>query len=413
MNYPIKILYVHEPAGGGSLVALYELIRNLDLKEIQPYVICYYKNCYSQRLENIPGCKVFYLNEKEELFHNDSQARIGHSRINNYLSGEMNTFKKYFFKDKSEVRKIATIIHEIRPTIVHHNNGLTVNRSSIRAAMKFDIPQIVHTRGIWKHRKNSIQFLIDHYLSRKINKWIFYTKDAKNFHEKMFHIPAKSMYVFNDFIDVQQFHDKPADSTLRKELNLKEEDFIITAPGRIIEWKGQHILLEALHLIKEKIKPFKLLIVGSAEKGIGSEVYLEKLKQMVATMKIQQEVLFMGNRNDMPEIINLSNLVVHSAIKPEPQGLVIIEALFCRKKIVATDAGGAAELVHRYGGVLVKPGDVESLAAAIVDRFEHRNDNRTKLEEMQFEQLKSDFEARKKMNEIMDLYQDLLKVKQV
>ncbi len=409
MKPHLKILYVHEPAGGGSLVALYELINNLDKEIVIPYVICYFKNEYSKKLENIPGCTVFYLYENGHAAKNDGVATgIHHSRINNYLSGQMTALKKYYFADKEEVRKIAAIIREIKPAIVHHNNGLFVNRSSIRAASKFNIPQVMHTRGAWNYRKKSFPFLVDNYLSGKISKWIFYANEFKDYNKKLFHLKADSLYVLNDLVNYNIFHEMPADKALQAELNGNDGDYIITSPGRIIEWKGQHILLEAINQIKEKIRPFKLLIVGPDELGIGSKTYLNQLKKLAVEYGIENEVVFTGNRDDMPAIINLSDLIVHSSIKPEPQGLVILEALFCKKKVIATNAGGAADLVQKYGGKLVQPGDTGDLAKAILKAFEDRNIPRTKVDEMQFEKLKSDFDTGKKIGEIMELYGSIL-----
>ena len=48
----IKVLYIQVPPGGGSLIALYELLKNLP-ETIEPVVLCYYKNEYAVMLESV------------------------------------------------------------------------------------------------------------------------------------------------------------------------------------------------------------------------------------------------------------------------------------------------------------------------------------------------------------------------
>lgn len=408
MKARIKVLYVQEPAGGGSLYALYELIKNFDKEIVSPFVLCYYKNQYTQKFESIPGCEVFYLYAQGYSHIDTITKTVNHSRLYNYFIREMTAIKKYFTTDKKEVQAIERIIRKINPDIIHHNNGLRVNRSSIRAAEKLQIPQLLQTRGIWNFQKNSFQYFADRYLSKNISKWIFINEETKDYQKELFHIPHENLHVFNDIVNDAQFHEMPVKTALQTEMEIHENDFVITSPGRIIEWKGHHILLKAINTIKERLRPFKLLVVGSYENGIGSGEYLNFLKQLVVQYEIENDVIFTGDRNDMPDIFNLSNLIVHSSIKPEPQGLVIIEALFCKKNIIATNAGGPTELIEKYGGVLVQPGNVDALANAVLHFYTKRNAAPNAEREKLYERLKFDFDKRKQIAAIMQLYNEML-----
>ena len=64
-------------------------------------------------------------------------------------------------------------------------------------------------------------------------------------------------------------------------------------------------------------------------------------------------------------ILNEADLVVHTA-RQEPLGRVLLEAASCGRPIVATEVGGTAEiLTDQVSGLLVRPDDLEALAAAI------------------------------------------------
>jgi len=63
---------------------------------------------------------------------------------------------------------------------------------------------------------------------------------------------------------------------------------------------------------------------------------------------------------------------VHTSVAPEPFGRVIVEGMLARRPVIATRGGGAVEIV-RDGetGLLVPPGDVQALVAAIRHLLEH------------------------------------------
>ena len=399
MDKKIKVLYINQPAGGGTLHALIELLKNINLDLIEPFVICYCKNEFTKKLEKIQGCKVFYLDTpgKTPGFIHPKKAR---GKLFKIFYSELTVFKKYFVHDRPEVNAIYNLIQQIQPNIVHHNCGLPVDRSSIRAASKAGVVQVLHTRGNWSYYKG-LNFYLYQKLKKRIAAWIFYTAGEQNKYEQLYHLSPGSLFVLNDFVDRSVFRPFAPPGNFITSLDIKENDFVITSPGRIIPWKGQHILIEAIHLLKDMPVAFKILMVGSFEKGIGSETYLKELKDAVYKYDLKKQVIFTGNREDISTIINASDLIVHTAVKPEPQGLVIIEALFCKKKVIATNAGGAAELIQKYGGYLTPPGDATALAEKIKNIIEEKIAYDYTLN---FAQLEDDFNHVKQMNQLMEVY---------
>jgi glycosyltransferase involved in cell wall biosynthesis len=90
---------------------------------------------------------------------------------------------------------------------------------------------------------------------------------------------------------------------------------------------------------------------------------------------LRDRVTFAGHRNDVPHWMLAADVVVHASTSPEPFGRVIVEAMLCRRPVVAADAGGPREILCPRGseglieegdlGLLHKPGDVDSLRGAI------------------------------------------------
>ncbi|MGB5710824.1 MAG: glycosyltransferase [Waterburya sp.] len=145
--------------------------------------------------------------------------------------------------------------------------------------------------------------------------------------------------VYNGF-DLEQYQNLEHQAReLRQELNL-EGHYLVGNFSRLSPWKGQHILLEALTYCPNAI----VLLVGDAL--FGEDEYVEELHQQVKRLGLDERVIFLGFRSDIPQLMSMCDLVVHTSIAPEPFGRVIVEAMLCRKPIIATAAGGAVELIE-------------------------------------------------------------------
>ena len=156
-------------------------------------------------------------------------------------------------------------------------------------------------------------------------------------------------------------------AALRKELGFGDQ-FILGCFGRISPWKAQHIVIEALKLLPD----CHAMIVGEAL--FGEQAYSDHLHELARSLGVEQRVHFVGFRRDIPVLMKLSNVVVHSSIAPEPFGRVIVEAMLARTPVIATRAGGAVEIVvDRQTGLLVEPGSVEALAEAVSKIKNDRN----------------------------------------
>jgi glycosyltransferase involved in cell wall biosynthesis len=130
--------------------------------------------------------------------------------------------------------------------------------------------------------------------------------------------------------------------------------------GRISPTKGHHIFVEAARLITERYPNTCFRIIGAA--FFNDVRYEEELRAKVVASGAQN-IEFLGFRNDVYLEIEKLDIVVHASTTPEPFGQVIVEAMICRKPIIATNAGGVREIV-RTGetGWLVPMGDAQAIA---------------------------------------------------
>jgi glycosyltransferase involved in cell wall biosynthesis len=133
-------------------------------------------------------------------------------------------------------------------------------------------------------------------------------------------------------------------------------------------WKGHKVFLEALAQLPAGL-PVQVrgyVIGGPIYQTEGSQWSLEELQQEVQRLGLTGKVGFTGFVRDTPAVVRALDIVVHASTQPEPFGMVIIEGMACAKAVIASQAGGAAELfVDGQHALAHAPGDAAGLARQI------------------------------------------------
>ena len=146
-----------------------------------------------------------------------------------------------------------------------------------------------------------------------------------------------------------------------------KDKFLITLPARITRWKGQEDFLRIIALLKARNIKIHGLIAGGAEKR--QMKFLEELKQFSIDKNISNDVTFLGQRNDLREVMAVSNLILSLAKEPEAFGRTALEALGLGIPVVAYDHGGASEVLSKiFPEGRVMPNNIEAVAR-LIERF--------------------------------------------
>ena len=147
-----------------------------------------------------------------------------------------------------------------------------------------------------------------------------------------------------------------------KKLNIDANKKIILMPGRLTEWKGQEIFIEALNDLKIKYgyKNFIAILLGSDQ---GRKIYKKKLIRLIERFRLNNEVIFLEHAPSMPVAYSVSSVIVSASIEPEAFGRISVEAQSMKKPIVASDIGGSREtIVDNKTGLLFSSSDHHSLS---------------------------------------------------
>jgi glycosyltransferase involved in cell wall biosynthesis len=148
---------------------------------------------------------------------------------------------------------------------------------------------------------------------------------------------------------------------LARDWRLPDGARTVVLPGRLTAWKGHGILLDAIARLDRQ--DVLCVLVGSHQ---GRHHYARQLEQQAIRLGIADRVRLVGQCDDMPAALQLSDVVVHASTQPEAFGRVVIEAQAMRRPVIAADLGGPVETVrHGVTGWRVAPGDPDALAAAI------------------------------------------------
>src|SRR5690606_7167776 len=98
----------------------------------------------------------------------------------------------------------------------------------------------------------------------------------------------------------------------RSELGIEEATPVAALVGRLAEWKGQHVALQALAELPE----LHLLLVGDAL--FGEEKYKQQLHDLAGSLGLEQRVHFLGFRSNVAELMQSVDLLLHTSMAPEP-----------------------------------------------------------------------------------------------
>ena len=135
---------------------------------------------------------------------------------------------------------------------------------------------------------------------------------------------------------------------------------VLTLPGRITRLKGHEDFINLIDRLKQNGEPVHGLIVGGAE--IKKRPYLSELKDLVARRKLSGDITFTGQRNDLREIMAVSDIVLSLSTKPESFGRTVMEALSIGIPVVGYDHGGVGEqLRHLYPQGCTPLGNIDEL----------------------------------------------------
>ncbi|MBP7216733.1 MAG: glycosyltransferase [Candidatus Omnitrophica bacterium] len=166
--------------------------------------------------------------------------------------------------------------------------------------------------------------------------------------------------VLHPSVDLDEFDIAKGSHRIKDELGITTP--LVSMVSRLAAWKGLEKFIDAAALLTS---PVTCVIFGVPV--LGKERYVRRLEKKIAAANLQDKVKIVVNKQEfVSDIISSSDIIVHASLRPEPFGLIIVEAMAMAKPVIAFDSGGPREIIsHKEDGLLVKQNDVQALASAI------------------------------------------------
>lgn len=225
----------------------------------------------------------------------------------------------------------------------------------IAKLISFSKTKLIFTEHNTSNRRleNPIFRFIDRYIYRFYTAVVCITPEIKTLLLNHTGLSETTFYVIENGVNLSII--KNATASQKSEINdtLNEADNILIQVAAFREQKDQKTLIKAMLLLPECCK---LILVGVGPLKVECET-------LVADLGLQNRVLFLGARMDVPELLKMADIVVLSS-KYEGLSLSSIEGMASGSPFVASDVPGLTEVVKGVG-ILFPQGDETLLAKEI------------------------------------------------
>ena len=145
---------------------------------------------------------------------------------------------------------------------------------------------------------------------------------------------------------------------------------LLTLPGRITRLKGHEDFIELVARMKRRGLPVHGLIVGGA--SASKQRYLQKLRYRVRSMGLEADISLTGQRDDLKNILAISNLVLSLSSQPESFGRTTLEALRLGVPTAGYDHGGVGEILRAiYPAGLLPLDRIDETCQCIAHLLQH------------------------------------------
>jgi glycosyltransferase involved in cell wall biosynthesis len=290
---------------------------------------------------------------------------------------------------------IATQLRRFRPDLVLCCNERAY-RLTVPASLLAGRPPLVYRNGLSATFKN-----------RSINRWLFgpvrrMVVNSRELREEMAGygwIAPERLRIIRNGIDTSLYRrDDGARAKIRQEFGTPGEVPVAAVIARLTEDKGQAETLRAFAAATQTQPSAALWLAGEGNPA--------EFKALAGELGIGERVRFLGFRSDIPAVLQAVDVVVQASFR-EGLGNSILEAMAAGRAVVASRVGGFTDLVSSgKNGVLVNPGDVPELQAALL-RVMGDPDLRATLGEAARRKVEAEYRLEGEADEWCRLFQEI------
>jgi len=208
---------------------------------------------------------------------------------------------------------------------------------------------------------------------------------------------------------IKVIHNGVEESELTCDEEVKNNILQIAMFSRYDEWKCQHILIEAIRLMRDKcgMLPANLSfkLYGAPIREAEHEYYTRVVK-LVEKYDLKSNVVFMGFCSAPLEEMRHIDLIICPSDN-EPFGRVVIEAMSLKKLVFASNNGGIKEILgQKFNELTFMPRDPDSLSTLLINYLENKSYFELKFRDELYKDYQSRFSVTQLIRKIEKLYME-------
>lgn len=255
--------------------------------------------------------------------------------------------------------RLAHIIDRQQTDILHVHWNKDLILAVLAKYLSGSKPKLVFIRHMAITRYKNDRY--HRFIYQNIDAYLVITKRLYTEAERFLPLAKDKIHLLYHGVAELEQADRAYCESFLADKGISAESFRVLLPGRIEHGKGQHILLEAVHLLRQQGLQIEVALLGH----IMDQVYYDKLQESAESWGLQSQFHYLGFIDKPTYIYNCFDVIALTTYA-ETFGLVLIEGMKCGVPVIGTNAGGVPEIIeHGKTGLLYEPHDPTGLAARL------------------------------------------------
>jgi glycosyltransferase involved in cell wall biosynthesis len=332
----IKVLFVLRPTMGGIRKQVMGLLQNISRDLVEPIVVCPAGEAGVSPSE-VEGVRIIPMDIRGDL----------------NLSSDFRTS-----------RAIARIAKTEGVDIIHAH-GFKAGWLCLWAGLSRSRPytiictfhnQVRRSRNILKDWLNRFFISI---VGRRVDQVAVVSMGIRSEAVELLGLPAEKVTCIYNGVDFSLYQKVKQTGAFRRELGIGEKTLLVGTLARLIPQKGVQVLIQAASMLRKNFPDVRFVVVGDGP-------YRSQLETQVEAAGVDNYLLLLGFRTDIPRILSELDLFVLPTLE-EAFSVAVMEAMASAKPVIISEVGGLPELITPETGILVPPGKPDELKNALGD----------------------------------------------
>lgn len=308
------------------------------------------------------GYEVHYATNYNTPVYTDNNERLdGTGIVRHQVDFVRSPFR--FIKNFKAYRQLREVMNREKYDLLHCHTpmGGVIGRI---AAKKAKVPYVIYTAHGFHFYKGApiINWLFFYPVERLLARVtdVLITINKEDFGQaNKFHMRNKGSVKLIPGVGIDTEKKVVASIDLKSSLGIAKEVLIVTSVGELTKRKNHQVIIKAMKKVIQNRTDIVYVICGSGE-------LRESLERLVRKLDVENNVIFLGYRTDIKEILDISDCFIFPSLQ-EGLPVAILEAMVAGLPVICSDIRGNRDLIEeRQGGYVVEHQSVKEYANYII-----------------------------------------------